>query len=206
MSIFFNRKRKKESLDASLSHVGRFVFLLDLVEVFIISLAIIIPIRFFLIQPFIVKGASMEPNFVNHDYLIVDQVTYQFKEPQRGDIVVFRYPRDPDQFFIKRIIGMPHEKVEVRDGSVFINGKILDESEYLPLGLKTSGEISLVLQADEYYLLGDNRGFSLDSRSFGALEESFIVGRVWLRGWPFNKIDVFTTEINLYEGDRLITN
>ena len=82
-------------------------YILELVHVVVISLAIIIPIRYFLIQPFYVKGASMEPSFYDHEYLIIDEISYRFREPQRGDVVVFKYPNDPSQYFIKRIIGMP---------------------------------------------------------------------------------------------------
>lgn len=164
----------------------------------VISLIIIIPIRYFLIQPFYVKGASMEPNFFDHEYLIIDELTYRFNDPQRGDIVVFRYPRNPQEYFIKRVIALPGEEVEIREGSVYIyneenpDGVLLYEN-YLSPGEKTYGliEEKLKLGEDEYFVLGDNRNSSKDSRSFGPVNRSFVTGRVLLRGWPFNRIRLF---------------
>ncbi|HAM88702.1 MAG: Signal peptidase I [Candidatus Falkowbacteria bacterium GW2011_GWC2_38_22] len=175
-----------------------FTFVFELIKIVVISLVIIIPIRYFLIQPFYVKGASMEPNFFDHEYLIIDEITYRFNEPQRGDIVVFRYPRNPQEFFIKRMIGLPGETLQIKDGVVTIfnsekpEGFTLDEG-YLPEGLKTYGlsEEKITLSADEYYVLGDNRNSSKDSRSFGPVNRTYITGRVLLRGWPFNRIKLF---------------
>lgn len=176
-------------------------FTWELVKVVVISLAIIIPVRYFLIQPFYVKGASMEPNFHDHEYLIIDELSYRFAEPKRGDIVVFRYPKDPQEYFIKRVIGLPGEKVEIKDGQVFIynqefkNGVVLDES-YLSPDLKTYSSVgtdSVTLSPNEYFVLGDNRNSSKDSRSFGPVDRSFITGRVVFRGWPFSKLTVFQT-------------
>ena len=90
-------------------------FVFELIKIVVISLVIIIPVRYFLIQPFYVKGASMEPNFYDHEYLIIDEITYRFNEPQRGDIIVFRYPRNPQEYFIKRLIAMPGEEVQIKD-------------------------------------------------------------------------------------------
>ncbi|MEY4744316.1 MAG: hypothetical protein RL272_261 [Candidatus Parcubacteria bacterium] len=169
----------------------------ELLHVVIISLAIIVPVRYFLIQPFYVKGASMEPNFYDHEYLIIDEIGYRVHEPQRGEIVVFRYPNDPRQYFIKRIVGLPGERIKVSGGQVWVynsthpDGKVLDEHSYLG-AIYTSGERDAQLADDEYFLMGDNRGASLDSRSFGPVSRSFIVGRVWFRGWPPEKIKVFT--------------
>jgi len=168
----------------------------ELIQVAAISLAIIIPVRYFLIQPFYVKGASMEPNFFDHEYLIIDEISYRFSEPERGDIVVFRYPRDPSQFFIKRIIAMPEETVEIAGGQIKIfnadnpNGFVLPENEYLDQ-VFTATTRSVTLKADEYFVLGDNRIQSLDSRYFGPINRYDVVGRVWLRGWPLDRWKVF---------------
>jgi signal peptidase I len=173
------------------------IFLWETFKVVIISLVIIVPVRFYLIQPFYVQGASMEPNFFDNEYLIIDEITYRFSEPQRGDIVVFRYPRDPSQFFIKRIIGLPGEKVFIKDGQVKVAARddepqqLLDEVGYLAADMRTPGNIQVLLGMDEYYLLGDNRAASLDSRSFGPVSRSAIVGRTWLRGWPLNRLTLF---------------
>jgi len=175
-----------------------FIFVWEIAKLVIISLAIIIPIRYFLIQPFFVRGASMEPNFDNGQYLVIDEISYRFNEPQRGDIIVFKYPLDPSQYYIKRLIGLPSETVEVKNGKVFIynslhpQGMILDESDYLSERAITMGDnIKVVLGEREYFVLGDNRQASSDSRKWGALSKEYIIGRVWLRAWPFNLVEVF---------------
>ena len=177
----------------------------ELVKVVAVSLAIIIPVRYYLIQPFYVKGASMEPNFYDKEYLIIDEISYRFHTPARGDIAVFRYPRDPEEFFIKRIIGLPGERVQIKDGFVFIyNGEHQEGVEltelYLPANLKTYGlsEEITTLSDSEYYVLGDNRNSSKDSRSLGVVDKKFITGRVLLRGWPFNRIDIFSAPEYVY--------
>jgi signal peptidase I len=176
-----------------------FSFVFELIKIVVISLVIIIPVRYFLIQPFYVKGASMEPNFYDHEYLIVDEITYRFHNPQRGDIIVFRYPRNPQEFFIKRVIGLPGENVQIKNGSVIIynkkhpDGFVLPEP-YLSPNVKTYGltDEKITLSEDEFFVLGDNRNSSKDSRSFGPVNRSYIVGRVVLRGWPFNRIQLFS--------------
>ena len=166
-----------------------------MVRVAVISLVIIIPVRYFLIQPFYVKGASMEPNFYDHEYLIIDEISYRFDHPQRGDIVVFKYPKDTKQYFIKRVIGLPGERVKIDDNKIYINGTVLNEA-YLSsetetvLALRGYGDVTL--DKDEYFLLGDNRSQSLDSRTFGPVKREYIVGRTWLRGWPFNRVTFFS--------------
>ncbi len=171
------------------------LFIIEVLQIVIISCAIIIPIRYFLVQPFYVKGASMEPNFYDHEYLIIDELSYRFRLPERGEIIVFRYPRDPSQFFIKRIVGLPGETVEVNGGHVILsnsehpNGITLDEP-YLS-GVETLGKDRVTLAETEYFVMGDNRGESLDSRSFGPIHENDIVGRVWVRGLPLSRISQF---------------
>jgi len=174
-------------------------FLWESLKIVLISLLIVIPIRYFVIQPFYVQGASMEPNFEDGEYLVIDEISYRFREPQRFEVIVFRFPGNPKQFYIKRIIGLPDETVEIRNGTVIIyndenpNGFILDEKIYLEGDQKTSGELMTKLEMEEYFVLGDNRGASSDSRSWGALKEDFIVGRTWLRAYPLDKITVFST-------------
>lgn len=164
-------------------------FTWEILKIVIISLAIIVPIRYFLIQPFFVNGASMEPNFQNGDYLIVDEISYRFDAPKRGDVIIFRYPLDPSQFFIKRVIGLPGENIEIEDGKVFTNGKVLDESKYLQ-NIDTAGSIEVKLAENEYFVLGDNRQASSDSRKWGEVDKKFIIGRAWLRAWPFSRAGV----------------
>lgn len=171
------------------------IFLLEVFQIIVISIAIIVPVRVFLIQPFIVRGASMEPNFYDREYLVIDEISYRFREPVRGDIVVFRYPRDPSQYFIKRVIGLPGETVEIENGQVkIVNdahplGDVLAEP-YLD-GEQTIGTKRFVLNPDEYVVLGDNRDYSLDSRAFGPITKDEIVGRVWVRGLPLSRIGTF---------------
>ena len=164
----------------------------EMVRALIIALAIILPVRFFLVQPFYVRGASMEPNFHDKEYLVIDEISYRFNPPARGDSIVFRYPVDPSQFFIKRVVGLPGEAVTVKDNNVFIKNKDgekkLDESAYLPAGLATVGNVSYTLAEDEYFILGDNRMWSKDSREFGPVKKKFIIGRTWLRGWPLYRV------------------
>jgi len=173
-----------------------FKFFLELLQVLAISLVIIIPVRYFLIQPFYVKGASMEPNFFDHEYLIINELGYRLRDPIRGDIVVFKYPKDPDQYFIKRVIGLPGETVEIIDGKVRIynkehaNGFFLDETGYID-GVFTSSRQIVQLKEGEYYLMGDNRPASLDSRVFGPVSRDHIVGKVLLRGYPVDRWKLF---------------
>ena len=138
----------------------------------------------------------MEPNFHDHEYLIVDQISYRFGEPTRGDVVVFRAPPQPYDFFIKRLIGLPGETIKIHDGKIFIfnsanpQGEELKES-YLSADLKSVGSITEALDQDEYFLMGDNREESMDSRSFGPVKRKAMVGKVFLRGWPLDKFSLY---------------
>ncbi len=170
-------------------------FIWEVAKIIIIALVIVVPIRYFLFQPFLVKGASMEPNFQNGNYLIVDEITYKFRQPERGEVIVFRYPQDLSQRYIKRIIGLPGETVEIKDGKVEISKnfetKVLDESIYLPSNLTTPGNIKITLDDNDYFVLGDNRPASSDSRSWGTLPKQDIIGRVFLRALPFASLTIF---------------
>ncbi|MEI7890665.1 MAG: signal peptidase I [bacterium] len=191
--------------------VGSFIW--EVVKVFFWAIIIIVPIRIFLFQPFFVQGASMEPNFKDGDYLIVNELGYKqtdinpfgmahfftvgsFKKLSRLDVVVFRYPRDPKQFFIKRVIGLPGEKVKVEAGRVTVynekspEGLILDEHAYLPANLMTSGSANIELKKDEYFVLGDNRQASHDSRAWGVLPADDVIGKVLVRAWPISKAEI----------------
>lgn len=162
-------------------------FIWEFAKIAIMASVIVLPIRYFLFQPFIVKGESMAPNFSTGDYLIVDEITYRFSEPQRGDVIVFKYPKDTTQRFIKRVIGLPGETVQVKNGqvSVFEGDKeiVLDE-EYLPNDLKTYGDVKTTLNKDEYFVMGDNREYSFDSRAWGVVPKSDIIGKAFLRIFP----------------------
>lgn len=182
-------------------------FFLEIVKIFILAVVVIVPIRVFLFQPFFVQGASMEPNFQDGEYLIVNELGYKetdlkilkvdsFREMKRGDVIVFRYPKNPSQFFIKRVIGLSGERIKVENGSVYIfnrdhsEGFKLEE-EYLPEGLITKGNSDYEIKEDEYFVMGDNRDHSSDSRTWGPIKTTNVVGKVLLRAWPINKFDIF---------------
>lgn len=173
------------------------IFIFDFLKVFIIAVAIIIPIRWFLFQPFVVTGDSMLPNFQDNNYLIIDELSYRFREPARGEVVVMRYPADPSQFFIKRIVAIPGERIVIENGQVKIyneehqQGLTLQE-DYLPERNVTYGNIDRHLGKDEYFVLGDNRQASSDSRIWGVLPRQDIVGRVYLRLFPLRELDLFS--------------
>lgn len=167
--------------------------LMEIVRFALIALVIVLPIRFFVAQPFIVSGASMEDTFHHNEYLIVDQLSYRFHEPERGDVIIFRYPRDPSKYFIKRIIGMPGDTVTIENGVVQIanaaqpEGFVLDEP-YITSDTGTHG--TTTLGPGEYFVMGDNRDESSDSRVWGVLEEDNIVGRAFLRLFPVDRAAV----------------
>lgn len=188
-------------------------FLLEIIKVVLLAFLIIVPVRVFLFQPFFVQGASMEPNFEDSNYLIINEFGYKqtafnvagrelftlepFKDLERGASVVFRYPKNHTQFFIKRVVGLPGEKIQVRDNKVTIfntnnpDGFVLDESAYLSNTVKTVGDLTLELKAAEYFVLGDNRAYSSDSRYWGPVKKSEIIGKVALRAWPLNKLSIY---------------
>lgn len=167
-------------------------FLWELARIVVIAFVVMIGFRFFVAEPFIVSGNSMVPNFHNREYLVVNKLGYRFSEPERGDVIVFRYPKDTSQYFIKRVIGLPGEKVKVENGRVYVynaeypNGSMLEE-DYLSNQDITFGNDDLVtLGSEEYYVLGDNRLASSDSRVWGILPKHDIVGTAWLRVFPLN--------------------
>ncbi len=188
-------------------------FILELLKIFFLAFIIIIPVRTVLFQPFFVQGASMEPNFEDSQYLIINEFGYKetkigianrnfftispFKDLSRNDVTVFRYPKNRSQFFIKRVIGLPGEKIEVKNNQVKIfneenaEGFILDEDQYLSSTERTFGDLTLTLKEDEYFVMGDNRMFSSDSRFWGPVNKSDIVGKVVFRAWPLNNIKTF---------------
>jgi len=167
----------------------------EMVRIVIISLLIVLPIRFFVAQPFIVRGASMDPSFRDGEYLVIDELSYRLGIPEREQVIVFRYPRDPQQFFIKRIIGLPGEAVIISNGGISIRKgneppMKLDET-YLSPGLRTGPDITVELGLGEYFVLGDNRGNSSDSRVWGTLRSDLIIGRAIVRLWPPQRLSIF---------------
>lgn len=181
-----------------------FAFILETLRVVVVSLVIILPIRYFVLQPFFVSGSSMVPNFYDKEYVLIEKWSYRLGVPARGDVIVFRYPNNPKEYFIKRILGLPGETVVAGlDNSVKVyntkypDGFTVYEKHYLPDSHPTncySGTSSkycgtrVTLGPDEYYLMGDNREHSSDSRSFGPVHKSFFAGMAWLRLFPFDQI------------------
>lgn len=155
--------------------------------IFVLLMAFII--RFFIFQPFMVEGASMEPNMHDSEYLIVDRLSYRISQPERGDVIVFNAPDNPRVDYIKRIIGLPNEEIEITQNQIKINGTPLEE-KYLPADFKTlvSNDAGVILKKqlanNEYFAMGDNREHSLDSRAFGAIKKSTIVGRALMVLYP----------------------
>lgn len=170
---------------------------IDLIKITIGALVIVFLVRHFLVQPFFVKGRSMEPNFYDGDYLITNEFDYRFNvnPPKRGDVIVFKYPKDETKYFIKRIVGLPGETININDGNIIIynaespNGFKLQE-DYIAKSVFTSGSISVTLGDEEYYVLGDRRFESSDSRQWGPLDEKYIIGKVWTRIWPWDAVEV----------------
>ena len=181
----------KEVKVADIKGIRKYIpFVLELVKIAVIAFVIVAPIRYFLFQPFIVSGASMSPNFATGDYLIIDEISYRFSNPQRGDVVVFDasfIKGYSGQRFIKRVIGLPGDTVNITNGKVDIieDGKtmVLDE-KYLPDNLKTYGDVNITLKPNEYFVLGDNRNYSYDSRMWGVVARKNIIGKALLRLLP----------------------
>lgn len=176
------------------------------------ALALALVIRFFIAAPFIVSGASMEPTFDDLQYLIVDRVTYDFTEPQRGDIIVFDLPQNTSRALIKRVIGLPAETVRLEDDTVTIinsehpEGFILEEPYLDPQNIGGATDMQITLGPDQYFVLGDNRKVSADSRLWGTLPREDIVGRVFLRLFPFTKIGILPGGVRYPEHSVTSTN
>ena len=143
----------------------------------ILAIVIMLLVRLFIVQPFYVEGQSMEPSFNNGEYFLIDELTYRFRAPERGEVIIFKAPISTDQSYIKRIVGLPSEKIEIRDGKVFINGQVLNENYYAG---ETLGNMSITIAPDQYFVLGDNRTAGSDSRVFGPVNKRNIIGKYWL--------------------------
>lgn len=172
---------------------GRFkAFFLDVIEVVVFAIAIFLFIYLLVLQPHKIKGASMEPNLPNNEYLLTDKVTYRFREPMRGDVIVFEAPTNQGEEFIKRIIATPGESISLKEGGVFIDGNLLTET-YLDKEVTTSPglflkeEVEVTVPPENFIVLGDNRPFSSDSRAWGFVNKDKITGRAWLIYWPLSE-------------------
>ncbi|MFH1188944.1 MAG: signal peptidase I [bacterium] len=170
----------------------------EVVEIIIISFVSITLIYKFIAQPFIVNGASMEPTFfggsIDKDFLVVDELVYRFRLPERKEVIVFRNPRNEAEYYIKRVIGLPGEHIIIDNGTVFVDGERITE-DYLSVENRViPGSFDFQLASDEYFVMGDNRLASSDSRIWGPLKTNEIIGVVRFRFWPFSRFALFSQE------------
>ena len=171
----------------------------DLFTLALLIILVVIPIRMFVVSPFVVDGESMHPTFENLDYLIVDELVYLFKAPARGDVIVFRYPGNPKIFYIKRIIGLPGETVSINQGEVAIktgSGEMMSLSEPYIVNEDVTYTKNVMLNQDEYFVMGDNRPNSSDSRVWGTLPAKDIMGRVDIRLLPITNAVLFPGSVD----------
>lgn len=176
------------------------IFFLELIKIVLLAAVTIGFVRYFLFKPFYVKGKSMEPTFHENEYLIIDKITYRIRalehkdEVHRGDVIVLVSPVDSKEHYLKRVVGLPNERITISDNKIIIyntdfpQGMVLEEPY---VHVPTAGAVTYTLKDDEYFVLGDNREQSFDSRRFGPIKRDAIVGRAWFRGWPFSRIMIF---------------
>lgn len=165
----------------------------EFVRYAIIAFLIVIPFRVFVAQPYVVSGSSMDPTFKDGDYLVVDQLSKRFDELERGSVVIIRYPKDPSKFFIKRLIGFPGETVSIQDGKVSIYNEENKETIELKepyVVYKKSENFSQKLGEGDYFVMGDNRAGSSDSRVWGAVPKKYIIGTPVLRLFPIDSAEI----------------
>lgn len=176
------------------SIIRRFInFFFDFLETTVVALSIFVVAYLFLVQPHEIKGNSMEPNFHNNEYILTDKISYKFSEPKRGDVIIFKAPKNPEIDYIKRIIGLPGDHIKVQNGQVYLNGKPLkevylkDPTSLFPGSYLQEG-VEIVVPQEEYFAMGDNRPHSSDSREFGPVPVNLIIGKAILRYWPLSQI------------------
>ncbi len=171
-------------------------FIKETLRFALFALLVVVPIRVYIAQPFIVSGASMQPTFEDSEYLIVDQVSMHVRELTRGEVIIFKYPADPSRYYIKRIIGLPGETVTIDGSTISIrpadgSTEFTLEEPYLPTTRTRPDNLSMALADDEYFVMGDNRLVSSDSRVWGPLKREFIVGEPFVRLYPLSRADLF---------------
>lgn len=159
----------------------------EIIESLIIAVILAVIIRTFVFQPFYIPSGSMEPTLQIQDRILVNKFGYRFWEPQRGDIVVFKYPLNPKKDFVKRLIGMPGERLEIKDSKVYVNNKVISE-EYLPPDLRFQDFGPVLVPENTYLMLGDNRNNSDDSRVWGPLPKENIIGKAMFVYWPLDRM------------------
>lgn len=173
-----------------------YTFLIDTVQTLLLVFAVFLVIYVFLFRPFRVSGNSMDPTFFDRQYILTNIIALKLGTPKIGDVIVFKAPNDPEKDYIKRVIGIPEDVVMIKDGDVYLNGKILDESKYLKPSIKTYGGSFLhenepkPIPQDSYVVLGDNRGGSSDSREWGFVSLKSVIGKSFFVYWPLDKMQI----------------
>lgn len=179
-----------------------YFFFLDTMQTILIAASIFLVIYIFLFRPFQVSGESMFPTFKNREYILTNLITLRFHDPQQGDVIVFKAPTNEEKDFIKRVIGMPGDSVLLKEGFVYVNGKKLDESAYLDASVRTYGgsflneDQSVVVPQGHYFVMGDNRPFSSDSREWGFVPRDSIIGKSFYVYWPINTMRIVKNPFN----------
>lgn len=176
-------------------------FLVDTIQSILIAAAIFLVIYIFFFRPFQVSGQSMFPNFHDKEYVLTNLITLRFGSIVRGDVIVFKAPPDPEKDFIKRVIGLPGDTVMVRDGDVYVNGQLYDESSYLNSSVKTFGGTflrdndTITVPEGNYFVMGDNRPYSSDSREWGFVPMANVIGKSFFVYWPLNEMRGVTNPV-----------
>lgn len=170
-------------------------FFLDFLETIVVALSIFVVVYLFIMQPHEIKGSSMEPNFQDKEYILTDKISYRLHSPTRGDVVIFKAPVNPDVDYIKRVVGLPADRVKVQNGFVYVNGEKLNEyylrdtTSLFPGSFLTDG-VEITVPEGKIFVMGDNRPHSSDSRQFGPIPISDVIGRAFIRYWPITSIGV----------------
>ncbi|MBU2632816.1 signal peptidase I [Patescibacteria group bacterium] len=173
-----------------------YTFLIDTIQTFLMAAAVFLVIYVFLFRPFEVKGESMFPSFLNDEYVLTNLITLKFGEPQKGDVVVFKSPLDAEKDYIKRIIGIQGDSIMIKDGSVYVNNVIFNEEQYLNPAIKTYGGAfardgeAVVVPEDEFFVMGDNRPYSSDSREWGFVKKGGLIGKSFFVYWPLDRMGI----------------
>lgn len=206
--FFFHRSGKLVFMESSSqsSLIRKIAFeIWDIIKFLAPIVLIVFVVRTYIAQPFIVDGESSAPNFHTGHYLIIDEISYRFREPERGEVIVLRYPVQPSRFFLKRIIGMPGERVLIKDGKVTIfndekpKGFTLVEP-YLTQATFPAGPYrDVTLKPGEYFVMGDNRSGSDDSRMWGVLPRENIVGHALVRLFPFKQAGITPASLDDFQ-------
>ncbi len=179
------QKNLEPKTEAQKQRIGSSLW--DTIKFIVLALIIVTPIRMFVAQPFIVSGSSMDPTFATGQYLIVDELSYHLGDPARGDVIILRYPKDTTKFFIKRVIGLPNETVEIQNGAVTIKNTEHPEGFAMNepyIKYPKNDTMTKILGEGEYFVMGDNRAASSDSRYWGTVPRNLVVGRALIRLLP----------------------